>query len=55
MTPEHWREGYVVNRKLVQRRYREEGLDVRRRKRKRVGVPRVPLRLQARLTSGGAT
>lgn len=30
------REGYVVNRKLVQRLYREEGLSVRRRKRKRV-------------------
>ena len=37
------REGYVVNRKLVQRVYREEGLHVRRRKRKRVAVPRVPL------------
>lgn len=37
------REGYTVNRKLVQRVYREEGLHVRRRKRKRVAVPRVPL------------
>lgn len=37
------REGYVVNRKLVQRVYREEGLHVRRRTRKRVAVPRVPL------------
>jgi putative transposase len=37
------REGYLVNRKLVQRVYREEGLHVRRRKRKRVAVPRVPL------------
>jgi putative transposase len=37
------REGYVVNRKLVQRVYGEEGLHVRRRKRKRVAVPRVPL------------
>jgi putative transposase len=37
------REGHVVNRKLVQRLYREEGLAVRRRKRKRVAVPRVPL------------
>lgn len=36
------REGHVVNRKLVQRLYREEGLAVRRRKRKRVAVPRVP-------------
>jgi putative transposase len=33
----------MVNRKLVQRIYREEGLSVRRRKRKRVAVPRVPL------------
>jgi putative transposase len=37
------REGYRVNRKLVQRLYREEGLAVRRRKRKRVAVPRAPL------------
>ena len=37
------REGYLVNRKLVQRVYREEGLHVRRRKRKRVAVLRVPL------------
>jgi len=37
------REGYVVNRKLVQRVYGEEGLHVRRRKRKRVAMPRVPL------------
>lgn len=37
------REGHVVNRKLVQRLYREEGLAVRRRTRKRVAVPRVPL------------
>lgn len=37
------REGIVVNRKLVQRVYREEGLQVRRRKRKRVAVLRVPL------------
>jgi putative transposase len=37
------REGYAVNRKLVQRVYREEGLHVRRRKRKRVAVPRVLL------------
>jgi putative transposase len=35
------REGWVVNRKLVQRLYREEGLVVRRRKRKRVAVPRT--------------
>lgn len=37
------REGMVVNKKLVQRVYREEGLAVRRRKRKRVAVPRTPL------------
>ena len=37
------REGHVVNRKLVQRLYRAEGLTVRRRKRKRVAVPRTPL------------
>ena len=36
------REGWVVNRKLVQRLYREEGLVVRRRTRKRVAVPRRP-------------
>lgn len=41
------REGLVVNRKLVQRLYREEGLAVRRRRRKRVAVPRVPLALPA--------
>lgn len=35
------REGFVVNRKLVQRVYREEGLHVRRRARKRVAIPRV--------------
>ena len=37
------RERLVVNRKPVQRVYREEGLHVRRRTRKRVAVPRVPL------------
>jgi putative transposase len=36
------REGMVVNKKLVQRVYREEGLAVRRRTRKRVAVPRTP-------------
>ena len=36
------REGQLVNRKLVLRLYREEGLQVRRRKRKRVMVPRQP-------------
>ena len=41
----HWllrREGWTVNRKCVQRVYREEGLSVKRRPRKRVSVPRVP-------------
>jgi putative transposase len=37
------REGMQVNKKLVQRVYRAEGLAVRRRKRKRVAVPRTPL------------
>ena len=37
------REGTVVNRKLVQRVYHEEGLSVRRRHRKRVAVARVPI------------
>ena len=36
------REALVVNKKLVQRVYREEGLAVHRRKRKRVAVPRTP-------------
>jgi len=41
----HWllaREGWAVNHKLVQRLYREEGLAVRRRAKKRVAVARVP-------------
>jgi putative transposase len=38
------REGFAVNRKRVQRLYREAGLTVRRRKRKRIGpVERHPL------------
>jgi putative transposase len=37
------REGCGVNRKLVQRLYREEGLSVHRRKRKRVAVTRRPI------------
>lgn len=44
----HWllqREGWAVNRKLVQRVYREEELTVRRRKRKRVAVVRTPLQV----------
>lgn len=42
----HWllrREGEAVNRKLVQRLYREEGLAVRKRARKRVSGARGPL------------
>ena len=41
----HWllaRDGWAVNRKRVQRVYREAGLTVRKRKRKRVSVARVP-------------
>ena len=41
----HWllrREGWAVNHKLVQRIYREEGLGVRKRRRKRVSVARTP-------------
>jgi putative transposase len=38
------REGWVVNHKLILRLYREEGLAIaRRRGKKRVAVPRVPL------------
>ena len=42
------RAGTIVNKKLVQRLYREEGLAVRRRKRKRVAIPRTPRRPQRR-------
>jgi len=42
------REGYRVNHKLVYRLYREEGLLVRRRRRKRVAGPRVPLPMPTR-------
>ena len=37
------REGRVVNHKKVERLYREEGLTVRRRRRKRVSRPRVEM------------
>ena len=37
------REGIVMNMKCVYRLYREEGLAVRRRKRKRVAVARQPM------------
>ncbi len=37
------RRGWAVNRKRVYRLYREEGLAMRRRKRKRVAVERLPL------------
>jgi putative transposase len=37
------RRGWQVNRKRVYRLYREEGLAMRRRKRKRVAMPRLPL------------
>jgi putative transposase len=42
----HWllrREGHRINRKRVYRLYRELGLVVRRRQRKRVAMPRTPL------------
>jgi putative transposase len=42
----HWRlcrEGFAVNRKRIYRLYREAGLVVRRRRRKRVAVPRQPI------------
>lgn len=43
------REGRTVNVKRVYRLYREEGLAVRRRKRKRVAVPRAPQPAPTRL------
>ena len=43
------REGRTVNVKRVYRLYREEGLAVRRRKRKRVAVPRAPQAVPTRL------
>lgn len=43
------REGIQANHKAVYRLYREEGLAVRRRKRKRVSVPRRPMLLPQRL------
>ena len=42
------REGHTVNRKLVARLYGEEGLTVRRRRAKKlVAIPRVPLPVPA--------
>ncbi len=43
------REGVHVNHKRLYRLYREEGLAVRRRKRKRVAVPRQPMATPRRL------
>jgi putative transposase len=43
------REGVQANHKAVYRLYREEGLAVRRRKRKRVSAPRRPMVLPQRL------
>ena len=43
------REGMVVNLKCVYRLYRDEGLAVRRRKRKRVAVARQPMPVPSRL------
>jgi putative transposase len=42
------REGFIVNHKRVYRLYRREGLMVRRRKRKRVALPRAPLPVPTR-------
>lgn len=42
------REGHRCNHKLIYRLYREAGLSVRRRARKRVAVPRQPLAAPAR-------
>ena len=42
------RRGWPMNRKRVYRLYREEGLAMRRRKRKRVAAPRLPLVLPTR-------
>jgi putative transposase len=42
------REGWRVNHKRVERLYREEGLHVRRRRKKRVAVPRQPLPVPTR-------
>jgi putative transposase len=47
----HWlleREGTHVNRKRVQRVYRDAGLHVRRRRRKRVSVARIPATVPVR-------
>jgi len=46
------RAGTIVNKKLVQRLYREEGLAVRRRKRKRVAIPRDPTHATASTNDG---
>jgi putative transposase len=46
------REGVKVNKKCVYRIYREEGLAVRRRKRKRTAVARQPLPAPTRLNEG---
>ena len=43
------REGVVVNRKCVYRLYREEGLAVRKKRRKRVAIARQPLPAPVRL------
>jgi putative transposase len=42
------REGWQVNHKRVERLYREEGLQVRRRRKKRVAVPRQALPVPTR-------
>ena len=49
------REGWLVNRKLVQRVYREEDLVVRRRTRKRVAMPRTLLEAATRVNEHWST
>ena len=44
------RQGWEVNRERVYRLYREEGLAMRRRKRRRVAVERLPLAAPTRVT-----
>jgi len=46
------REGMVVNKKCVYRLYREEGLAVRKKKRKRVAVPRQPIPAPTHVNEG---
>ena len=47
-------EGRVINRKRTYRVYREEGLQVRTKKRKKILRPRAPMPVPSRLMSGPA-